>query len=213
MPAPSSRLLCSFNSEGFQADVYQHESGEIVFQADGDIDADGSPHAYHPKSSKGLDALANAGRPGNWWGIATDRNGKPFVQGPDDPAPGFYISTTAYEFATLAKNNPHRYLDSETIPFIVVEGFIRRRAKGVVLGAAAQVTNLDNGKSVKAIVGDLGPLYKIGEISIAAARAIGIDGDPRKGGTDKPILKYQIWPGRTAEINGVSYPLIPMKSA
>lgn len=65
-------------------------------------------------------------------------------------------------------SDPRRYLDSEKIPFIVFENFIRRRARGVVLGCRALVTNLETKQSVWAIVGDLGPLYKIGEISIAA---------------------------------------------
>jgi Fungal chitosanase of glycosyl hydrolase group 75 len=63
------------------------------------IDADGSPHAYHPNGSPpGLDYLANAGKPGNWYGIVTDNqkaSGNPVVQGSSDPAPGFYISSTA----------------------------------------------------------------------------------------------------------------------
>ena len=42
------------------------------------VDADGSPHAYHPDGSPpGLDYLANAGSPGNWWGIACNSSGDP----------------------------------------------------------------------------------------------------------------------------------------
>ncbi len=58
------------------------------------------------------------------------------------------------------------------------------------------------------MVGDLGPLTKIGELSIAAANAIGIDGNPKTGGTDKPILKYELWPDTPAVINGIRYALI-----
>jgi hypothetical protein len=35
------------------------------------IDADGSPHAYHPDGRSGLDNLGNAGRPGNWWALVS----------------------------------------------------------------------------------------------------------------------------------------------
>jgi hypothetical protein len=44
------------------------------------IDADGAPNAYSPNDT-GIDYLANAGSPGNWWGIATDGSGKPYIQG------------------------------------------------------------------------------------------------------------------------------------
>jgi hypothetical protein len=37
--------------------------------------------------------------PGNWWALVT-RNGRPIVQGADDPAPGFYVSTTTLVYKT-----------------------------------------------------------------------------------------------------------------
>jgi hypothetical protein len=44
------------------------------------IDCDGHPQAYHPDGSPpGVDYLANAGSPGNWWGIATDSDDDPYV--------------------------------------------------------------------------------------------------------------------------------------
>lgn len=205
----SERLLCLLNSEGFDCEVYQYfPTNRVEFTADGDIDADGAYRAYHPQSQKGLDALANAGHPGNWWGIDTDRNGRPFIQLPGDPAPGFYVSSTAYQWPDWPRGNPRRYLDSESIPFIVVENYIRTRAKGVVLGCQARVTNLRNGRVVNCVVGDMGPLVKIGELSIAAAVTLGLNGNPRTGGVDDPILKYELWPGVPAVVNGVTYDLI-----
>ena len=65
----------------------------LFFVAGMTIDADGSPRAYHPRGSPpGLDFLANAGSPGNFFGIVTDRHGNPVVQSADDPAPGFFVS-------------------------------------------------------------------------------------------------------------------------
>ncbi|MGV3531106.1 MAG: hypothetical protein ACO1QR_01960, partial [Chthoniobacteraceae bacterium] len=84
------------------------------------VDADGSPRAYHPESRKGLDALANAGNPGNWWGVACDARGVPFVQGADDPAPGYYVSTTALCDTRFPASSCRRYVDAETIPYIVL---------------------------------------------------------------------------------------------
>lgn len=205
----SERLLCLLTAEGYDCEVYQYfPSNRVEFIADGDIDADGAYRAYHPESRKGLDHLANAGRPGNWWGIVTDRNGKPFIQQAGDPAPGFYVSATSYEWTDWPRDNPRRYLDSESIPFIVVENYIRNRAKGVVLGCKARVANLKNGRAVDCVVGDMGPLTKLGELSIAAAVALGLNGDPRAGGVDTPILKYELWPGVPAVVNGVTYNLI-----
>ncbi len=80
----------------------------FFFEAGMTIDADGAPDAYHPDNT-GTDHLANAGRPGNWWALATDTgqpSGQPVVQGPGDPNPGFYVSTTALEDRTKARTDP-----------------------------------------------------------------------------------------------------------
>lgn len=36
------------------------------------IDADGEYRAYRPDNRIGLDSIEHAGRPGNWWALATD---------------------------------------------------------------------------------------------------------------------------------------------
>jgi cold shock CspA family protein len=52
-------------------DVYTHnQSGAILYRAKFAVDADGCPRAYGPNDT-GLDWTANAGYPGNWWGIVT----------------------------------------------------------------------------------------------------------------------------------------------
>jgi hypothetical protein len=153
------------------------------------IDADGSPHAYHPKGSPpGLDYLANAGKPGNWWGIATDDNGKPYVQTAADPAPGFYVSTTALERQRFPKSNPHRYIDSESVPYFVLPSKFPVKVK---LGIKGIALNTQNGKSVKVTYADIGPVGKIGEGSMALADALGIPSNPKKGGTEKKIIRYE----------------------
>jgi hypothetical protein len=207
MTAESGRILCTLGGVA----VVQYRDGRVEFTADADIDADGSPHAYHQQSNKGLDALPNAGRPGNWWGIVTHNgrpDGQPVIQGPDDPAPGYYVSSTAYEWSSFPLTDPCRYVDSEKVPFIVVEGYIRRRAKGIVLGCRARVTNERTGLQVDAVVADLGPLNKLGELSIAAAKAIGIPSSPRTGGEPEHVITYELWPGEPALVNGVRYNLI-----
>ena len=54
----------------------ENDRSAFFFEAGMHIDADGAYRAYHPISSKGLDYLANAGKPGNWWALVTD-NRKP----------------------------------------------------------------------------------------------------------------------------------------
>ncbi|MEI6598301.1 MAG: hypothetical protein WCL22_04590, partial [bacterium] len=53
-------------------------------------------------------------------------------------------------------------IDAETVPFIVVPPVIVKSVIGIVMGCLAQVTNTRNGKSVLAVVADLGPSKKVG---------------------------------------------------
>jgi len=159
------------------------------------IDADGAPHAYGPPGKRGLDFLANAGHPGNWWGVVTDSEGNPVVQTATDPAPGFYVSTTSYERVEFRRSDPRRYLNAETEKFIVVPAPLRKMMAPVVLGCRALVKHLSTGQEVETIVGDFGPATHLGEASIALAEAFGLHADPRTGGTDAPVFLYKIFPG------------------
>lgn len=184
------------------------DGSKMAWTSGSRIDADGSPRAYGPHNS-GLDYTANAGEPGNWYGVATDAHGKPFVQGPDDPFPGMYVSTTAYEREGFAASDPRRYLDSEKVAYVVIPGKLRKQVPGIVLGCKAVVTNLKTNVTVEAVVGDVGPSNKIGELSIKAAELLGIPSGPKKGGTNKPILFYEVFPGVPAAVNGETFRLIP----
>ena len=202
------KILCTLGG----VTVVQYPDGRVEFTADAAIDGDGSPRCYNPISSLGLDDLANAGHDGNWWGIVTHNgrpSGDPVIQDANDPAPGFYVSSTAYEWAGVNHFTPAAYVDSETVPFIVIEGYIRRRAKGIVLGCRARVTNEKNGMEVAAVVADIGPLTAIGELSIACAKAIGVNPNPRNGGESEHVITYELFPGEAAKISGKVYDLIP----
>jgi hypothetical protein len=166
----------------------------IVFSAGMSIDADGSPRAYNPESSKGLDSLANAGRPGDWWGIATNNgraSGDPIIQGESDPAPGFYVSTTSLEDFAFAENRQDRYVDASTVPFVVLPGGM---GMGITLGDLCFVYNKANGDSASAIYADTGPCNQIGEGSIALAKALQVPPDARTGGVSAGII-YVVFPG------------------
>ena len=157
------------------------------------VDADGSPHAYHPPPDPGLDYIGNAGKPGNWWALVTDSgaaDGNPVVQKPTDPAPGYYISTTSLEDKTRPTNDPTRYVNAETINFIVLPA---RLNLGATLGDFAVVIRPDTLTYDYAVYADVGPANKIGEASIALAQGIGINSNPKTGGIAHGIL-YIVFP-------------------
>jgi hypothetical protein len=160
------------------------------------IDADGAFRAYHPSDRLGLDSLAHAGHRGDWWALVTDSgktSGRPVVQGKSDPAPGYYVSTTAlYDPNNPNTRDPHRYVDAATIPYIVLHPKALNHAR---LGDFATVVNFQNGKISAAIVADVSaPDLPVGEGSIALAEALGINSSPRHGGKDGGVA-YLIYPG------------------
>lgn len=98
-------------------------------------------------------------------------------------------------------------LNSDTDKYIVVPPAIINGVKGIVLGCQAFVTNLSNGRTSDAVVGDIGPKKKIGEGSIALAEALGINPSPIRGGVDSHIIHYSIRPGVPASVDGKKYAL------
>jgi hypothetical protein len=170
-----------------------------------------APKGYTPPS---LDFLANAGGPGNWFGVVTNTgqpDGQPIKQGPNGPAPGAYVSATSYRWPTFARTDPLAYVDAASVPYIVLPSHWRKLAVGVVLGCKATVEDTTTGKILKAAgVMDFGPKAKLGEASIACAKFFGIPSSPKDGGTTKKRFIYTFFPGVPAVINGVTYQLQPM---
>jgi hypothetical protein len=203
--------------EGCDISLEESPAGEkVTFTADADIDADGAngqngARAAYMADDSGSEALANGGmgiRNGEVVGIAdffkdvvVVERGKPKIF----PG-GVIVSKTAYHIRGEQDDTPKRYVDSETVPYVVVPPVIIQKTKGVVRGCFARVTF--KGRSVDCMVGDVGPRRKVGEIGIAAARAVGMPASPRSGGEDAKIVKYEIFPDRKATINGVTYPLM-----
>lgn len=171
--------------------VWQLPGGNaFFFEAGMYIDADGAPNAYSPDDT-GIDDLRSAGEPGDWEGLAKDDSGNPYVQGPNDPFPGFYVSETALEDHTKSPQDPSRYVDATKIPYIVLQHEVAHQAH-VRLGDLAAVFNLQNGKSSAAIFADTGE--NLGEGSVALADALEIRSSARYGGQRGGIL-YTIFPG------------------
>jgi hypothetical protein len=166
------------------------------FLAPAAINCDGDPRAYHPEDI-GKDYLVNAGRSGNWWGIACDDNGKPYIQGAKDPAPGYYVSVTSIANPKYPESDPRRYADSSKVPYIVLP---TKNSFGAKLGDFCMALDPRSGEYCGAVYAENGPSEKIGEISIYLADRLGINSNPRKGGNSDNFIyvvfagSYESWP-------------------
>ena len=197
------RILGTFTSEGFTCTVKEDDDLRVFFTADADIDADGAngqngaPAAYMSDDS-GTEALANGGmkRVGGKV-ICAVEGARDIVILDTDNEPkvfpgGIIASKTWYHHPGKEFSDPAAYVDAETVPYIVVPPLIVNKTAGVVRGCKARVTF--NGVSVDCVVADRGPRKKIGELSIAAARAVGIPESPRHGGIEGKEVFYELWP-------------------
>jgi len=112
-----------------------------------------------------------------------------------------------------------RPVDSLTVPFIVLPPVVIRAVKGIVLGCFAEVLRLSTYASARyssgepvqprdpdvvsgiyAVVADVGPKNRIGEISVAAAQGLGIPHSALNGGLSQPHLLTTVFPGLPARI-------------
>lgn len=197
-----------------ECEIWEDDTLRVYFTADADIDADGAngqcgaPAAYM-LGDQGSDYLQNGGM--------YERDGKVYCTEPgkdniaildDDGHPkifdgGIVGCKTTYKDPTKALTDPDAYVDAATVPYIVVPAQVIQMTEGVVIGCRARATY--NDMSVDCVVADVSSRKKIGELSIAAAKALGINSSPRHGGTDDPNVLYELWPGVPAP----GYVLIP----
>jgi hypothetical protein len=178
--------------------VYKLKDKSVVFyRTDLAIDADGAPKAYHPTNDEiALDKKKN-GYPG---AVLFVKN-EPYIQKITDPAPGFYVSQTALADETIKdETNPRRYVNAEEIPYVAIHPtLLRKKDKGYIKkGDLAAVINKGNGKLSYAIIADVrepnNPHYNdIGEGSIALAKNLEINKNPKTGGNTVDIV-YIIFP-------------------
>jgi len=177
-----------FEARAFPA---QRIGDAVLFHAGMYIDADGAPNAYGPHN-RGLDFTANAVRDGRFLSVALHPDGRPVIQR-TGRFKGYYVSTTSLHNAAGSPTNPGTYVDARKIPYIVLPPEFMKQF-GVALGDLAVVTNQRNGRSSFAIFADVGPHGKIGEGSVALARALGLNADPRHGGAGSPDIAYLVFP-------------------
>jgi hypothetical protein len=102
-----------------------------------------------------------------------------------------------------------RALNAYKERFIVVPPAVCRGTKGRVLGSRVRVHYLRTGRICDAVVGDIGPTKKVGELSPACALALGMNPNPNTGGEDHyGMVVYEIWPEQPAILDGVQYQLM-----
>jgi hypothetical protein len=125
------------------------------------VDVDGAPKAYGPPGTDTLDYLLNAHKMGKpdapVVGYMTEDAPphRPIVQGPHDPAPGYYVSQTAFEDESVEnERDPRRYVDATAINYVVLGK--QAREMGARLGDFVAVYSRRTHRSVFGIVGDDG---------------------------------------------------------
>ncbi|MEK6336827.1 MAG: hypothetical protein AABM67_18020 [Acidobacteriota bacterium] len=201
------RTIGTITNENYSCEVKEDDDLGVFFTADGDIDADGANgqnggQAAYKADNSGSEHLANGGmKIVNGKVICAHSWARDIVLlGPDNQPKvfegGIIASTTLYRHMNKPANDPAAYVDAETVPYIVVPSLIIQGTAGVVRGCKARVTRGD--RSADCVVADKGPRNKIGELSIAAARALGLNPSPRNGGTESPEIFYELWPGVAA---------------
>ena len=126
-----------------------------------DVDVDGAPRAYGPPGSETLDYLSNAHTMGRadapvvGYLLEDAPPHRPVVQGPQDPAPGYYVSQTAFEDDSVEnERDPRRYVDATKINYVVLGN--EARSRGARLGDFVAVYSKRTHRSVFGIVGDSG---------------------------------------------------------
>ena len=166
------------------------------------VDIDGAAHAYHPAtaahphgkgSGLGLDDLRNATKnpkeeinpKTKWVGVVTDKKtGQPILQ-----ADGFYVSPTSLQYEKYPREDPRRYVDASTIPYLVMSPFLKGKVEFGDL--AVIVLNRKQTKVACAIIADGGPKHSLGEGSLALSRDLGLG----RGGVDHGDVIYLLFPG------------------
>lgn len=196
----------------------EDDSGRVFFTANATIDADGANSQNGAKAAymvgdKGSDYLANGGMGMEGGRVVVEKSWARDIVILESAAypkvfPGGIIaSKTWYKHKDLDESDPAAYVDSETVPYVVVPPLIVQKTKGVVRGCLARIAY--KAKTVICVVADKGPRSKIGELSIAAARRIGIPSSPKSGGISNNGILYELWPGKAALVDGFQYELQP----
>lgn len=164
-----------------------------------DVDVDGAPTAYGPPGKKALDYLRNGHRMGKQdapvVGYLLEDNPphQPVVQGPSDPAPGYYVSQTAFEDDSVDnQHSPLRYVDATKINYVVLGD--RARRKGARLGDFVAVYSRRTHRAVYGIVGDSGnPSGDEGSLHLLQALGYPFH-DGKRESVERPEIVIRFYP-------------------
>jgi hypothetical protein len=176
--------------------VKQHPHFEILTHRM-DVDVDGAPNAYGPRGMQTLDIFLNAHylnrADKEIVGYLVDEHGRPILQGPKDPFPGYFISQTAFaDIQNQNERDPRRYVDARNINYVVRGDAARRR--GVRVGDFASVYSKRTHKSVFAIVGDTGnPTGDEGSLHLLQDLAYSFH-DGKNDAVEKPEIVIRFYP-------------------
>ena len=183
-----------------------------LFRARMHVCADGAPKAYHPlpEDALGLDNLSAAGLPHHNWAIATDANGNLCTQKADEPAPGFYVSMTAYSNPGVVDGTRQvKYVDAASINYIVLPSPSFKQFSNqpkIALSNVGFSFYPANDCFEYVIFAETGPDVELGEASLQLVNRLGLgnsNGDARSGGTEQAAVIYGIFPGVS-----VSWPML-----
>jgi hypothetical protein len=163
------------------------------------IDVDGAPNAYGPANKTTLDFELNAHRGAKPEGVIVGYLVKPDghtpeLQGPQDPYPGYYISTTSFQdTANSNTRDPRKYLDATKVNYVVLADLAAKQ--GAELGDFVAVHSNKTGKSAFAIIGDAGNPSGA-EGSLALLKALGYPFQNGKtGGVERKEIVIRYFPG------------------
>lgn len=169
-----------------------------------DVDVDGAPRAYGPPGMETLDDLRNAHSMGRLdapivgYVLEEAPPHRPVVQGPQDPAPGYYVSQTAYEDDSVDnERDPRRYVDATKINYVVLGH--EARSMGARLGDFVVVYSKRTHRAVYGIVGDSGnPSGDEGSLHLLQALGYPFHSG-KNDAVDYPEIIVRYYPGSNPE--------------
>jgi len=196
-------VVCAAAGAIAQSRGVAHPSFEILRRRM-DVDVDGAPTAYGPKEKPTLDYLKNARLEGKPWkpivGYLTedDPPHAPVVQGPHDPAPGYYISQTAYtDKARTDERDVLRYVDATKINYVVLGKAAKKR--GARLGDFVAVYSRRTHKAAFGIVADDGnPSGDEGSLHLLQALGYPFH-DGKQDAVEEREIVVRFYPGSNPE--------------
>ena len=173
------------------------------------VDFDGASRCYGPHGIVGaLDALANAGHAGNWWGVVTNTGhaaGQPIVQSgvaPAQPDRGFYISQTSLIDPMYPIDDVRRYTDATKVPYVALPP-AHMRGTGLRIGDFCLAINMMDGRFSYAVYADAKRQPNLGESSMRLVDNLGLPSG-RQGGATRGVM-FLVFPN-----SGIGQGSIPL---